>query len=131
MTKNDVWKRSSRERRHFVGGSDARIVMGTDEEALIRLWREKRGEVEPQDLSLLFALSLLQPDARPSSVLFDEFDAGNFEGGSYLFASFTPAAQGTLARLEPLYGRDRDIGRRCQLFLRPTQKRPRSFDLPN
>ena len=25
--------------------------MGTDETALIRLWREKRGEVGPQDLS--------------------------------------------------------------------------------
>jgi hypothetical protein len=25
--------------------------MGNDEEALVRLWREKRGEVEPKDLS--------------------------------------------------------------------------------
>src|ERR1700751_4700167 len=39
------------ERRYFVGGSDARIIMGDDEAALIRLWREKRGEVEPEDLS--------------------------------------------------------------------------------
>jgi YqaJ-like viral recombinase domain len=38
-------------RRHFIGGSDARIIMGDDEPALIRLWREKRGEIEPQDLS--------------------------------------------------------------------------------
>jgi predicted phage-related endonuclease len=38
-------------RRYFVGGSDARIIMGNDEAALIRLWREKRGEVEPEDLS--------------------------------------------------------------------------------
>jgi predicted phage-related endonuclease len=38
-------------RRNFVGGSDARVIMGTDEGALLRLWREKRGEVEPQDLS--------------------------------------------------------------------------------
>ena len=38
-------------RRYFVGGSDARIIMGHDEAALIRLWREKRGEVEPEDLS--------------------------------------------------------------------------------
>jgi predicted phage-related endonuclease len=38
-------------RRHFIGGSDARIIMGDDEGALLRLWREKRGEVEPQDLS--------------------------------------------------------------------------------
>src|SRR6266446_8881761 len=38
-------------RRSFIGGSDARIVMGGDEAALLRLWREKRGEAEPQDLS--------------------------------------------------------------------------------
>jgi predicted phage-related endonuclease len=39
------------ERRAFVGGSDARIIMGDDEEALVRLWKEKRGELEPVDLS--------------------------------------------------------------------------------
>ena len=39
------------ERRAFIGGSDARIIMGDDEVALLRLWREKRGEVEPEDLS--------------------------------------------------------------------------------
>jgi len=39
------------ERRSFIGGSDARIIMGSDEAALIRLWREKRGEVELEDLS--------------------------------------------------------------------------------
>jgi predicted phage-related endonuclease len=38
-------------RRDFVGGSDARIIMGRDEEALLRLWREKRGEAGPEDLS--------------------------------------------------------------------------------
>ena len=39
------------DRRTFIGGSDARIIMGNDEAALLRLWREKRGEVEPEDLS--------------------------------------------------------------------------------
>src|SRR5687768_321522 len=39
------------DRRTFVGGSDARVIMGHDETALVRLWREKRGEVEPEDLS--------------------------------------------------------------------------------
>jgi len=39
------------DRRSFIGGSDARIIMGNDEAALIRLWREKRGEAEPEDLS--------------------------------------------------------------------------------
>jgi predicted phage-related endonuclease len=34
-----------------LGGSDARIIMGNDEEALLRLWREKRGEAAPEDLS--------------------------------------------------------------------------------
>jgi YqaJ-like viral recombinase domain len=38
-------------RRLFIGGSDARIIMGNDEAALVRLWREKRGEADPEDLS--------------------------------------------------------------------------------
>ena len=39
------------ERRGFIGGSDARIIMGADEAALLWLWREKRGQAEPEDLS--------------------------------------------------------------------------------
>jgi len=52
------------DRRYFIGGSDARIVMGNDEAALLRLWREKRGEVEPEDLSgnLLVQLGLVTED---------------------------------------------------------------------
>jgi predicted phage-related endonuclease len=38
------------DRRSFIGGSDARVIMGSDEAALIRLWREKRGEADPEDL---------------------------------------------------------------------------------
>jgi predicted phage-related endonuclease len=47
-------------RRSFIGGSDARIIMGTDEAALVRLWQEKRGEAEPPDYSgnLLVQLGL-------------------------------------------------------------------------
>ncbi len=41
----------SERRRHFLGGSDARVIMGADETALIRLWKEKRGEAEPEDFS--------------------------------------------------------------------------------
>jgi hypothetical protein len=48
--KVDVYRKASA-RRCFIGGSDARIIMGNDEQAMIRLWREKRGEVEPEDLS--------------------------------------------------------------------------------
>jgi predicted phage-related endonuclease len=35
----------------FIGGSDARIIMGADETALLRLWQEKRSETEPPDYS--------------------------------------------------------------------------------
>jgi predicted phage-related endonuclease len=52
------------DRRYFIGGSDARIIMGNDEAALLRLWREKRGEVEPEDLSgnLVVQLGLATED---------------------------------------------------------------------
>jgi predicted phage-related endonuclease len=51
-------------RRHFIGGSDARLIMGEDEGALLRLWQEKRGEVEPEDLSgnLVVQLGLATED---------------------------------------------------------------------
>jgi len=39
------------DRCSFIGGSDARIIVGNDEAALLRLWREKRGEIGPEDLS--------------------------------------------------------------------------------
>src|SRR5271169_3808479 len=45
-------------RRCFIGGSDARIIMGDDEAHLVRLWREKRGEVEPEDLSMNLMVQL-------------------------------------------------------------------------
>jgi predicted phage-related endonuclease len=38
------------DRRGFIGGSDARVIMGEDAVALVRLWREKRGEIAPEDL---------------------------------------------------------------------------------
>jgi predicted phage-related endonuclease len=51
-------------RRQFIGGSDARIIMGADDAALLRLWREKRGELEPEDLSgnLIVQLGLATED---------------------------------------------------------------------
>ena len=51
-------------RNHFIGGSDARIIMGDDEAALLRLWREKCGEAKPEDLSgnLLVQLGAVTED---------------------------------------------------------------------
>src|SRR6266481_919438 len=51
MTTLPIRIADSATRRSFIGGSDARIIMGADEAALIRLWHEKRGEVGPEDLS--------------------------------------------------------------------------------
>src|SRR5205807_9903079 len=64
MTANDGNARGRVERRSFIGGSDARIIMGDDEAALLRLWREKRGEIEPEDLSgnLIVQLGLATED---------------------------------------------------------------------
>jgi predicted phage-related endonuclease len=45
-------------RRSFIGGSDARIIVGNDEAALLRLWREKRGEIEPEDSPAISSSSL-------------------------------------------------------------------------
>jgi predicted phage-related endonuclease len=49
--KSNFWADPQEGRRYFIGGSDARIIMGSDEAALVRLWRENRGEAEPEDLS--------------------------------------------------------------------------------
>ena len=50
-TSNSRTATNSLRRRTFIGGSDARIIMGDEEPALLRLWREKRGQTEPEDLS--------------------------------------------------------------------------------
>jgi hypothetical protein len=95
------------ERRASIGGSDARIIMGDDETALLRLWREKCGEIEPEDLSsnliadpecptqcvqCLFAffgcLKLPEAHARPSPILVDEFDPGAYESPTNCFNRF-------------------------------------------
>src|ERR1700724_4818840 len=64
-----------RDRRYFIGGSDARIIMGADEVALVRLWQEKRGEVEPEDLSgnLIVQLGLV---TEPLNRRWDEGNTG-------------------------------------------------------
>jgi len=68
------------DRRYFIGGSDARIIMGEDEAALIRLWREKRGEVEPEDLSgnLIVQLGLV---TEPLNRLWYERNTGQVSRG--------------------------------------------------
>jgi len=46
------------ERRNGIGASDATIIMSGDPAALIRLWQEKRGEAEPEDLSRVLPVQM-------------------------------------------------------------------------
>jgi predicted phage-related endonuclease len=46
------------QRRSFIGGSDANIILSGDRERIVQLWREKRGEAEPEDLSGSLAVML-------------------------------------------------------------------------
>jgi hypothetical protein len=39
------------DRGYLIRGSAARVIMGADGAPLVRLWREKRANVEPEDLS--------------------------------------------------------------------------------
>ena len=45
-------------RRCYVGGSDANILLSGNAEKILRLWREKRGEAESEDLSGSLAVML-------------------------------------------------------------------------
>jgi predicted phage-related endonuclease len=56
--KSTAYRQSEPDRRSFICGSDARVIMGTHEADLVRLWREKRGEVEPEDLSDVLIVQL-------------------------------------------------------------------------
>lgn len=45
-------------RRAGVGGSDANVILSGDRDRILALWREKRGEAEPEDLSGSLAVML-------------------------------------------------------------------------
>ena len=50
--------RERAERLAGVGGSDANIILSGDSERVLRLWQEKRGETEPENLSGRLAVVL-------------------------------------------------------------------------
>jgi predicted phage-related endonuclease len=45
-------------RREAIGGSDANIILSGDEAAILKLWRVKRGEEGPEDLSAVLPVML-------------------------------------------------------------------------
>jgi len=87
-----LWTESKANHRYFIGRSDARIIMGDDEAALLRLRREKRGEVEPEDLpgNLVVQLGVVTdpeearraPDhANPASTYLGDLPVDGFRSG--------------------------------------------------
>src|ERR1700730_9443297 len=64
MSRTDRTAATPRDRRQFIGGSDARTIMGKDEKAVLQLWKEKRGETASPDLSgvLIVQLGLVTED---------------------------------------------------------------------
>ena len=55
LTKDGDWHAA---RRKTLGGSDANILMNGDPAAILHLWREKRGEAEPEDLSRVLPVQM-------------------------------------------------------------------------
>jgi predicted phage-related endonuclease len=45
-------------RRECIGGSDANIILSGEPDRVLRLWREKRGEEQPEDLSAVLPVML-------------------------------------------------------------------------
>ena len=61
----EIFDRNNFARTSYIGGSDAKTIMNGDEPALIRLWREKRGEIGPEDLSTNLLVQLGVARAHP------------------------------------------------------------------
>jgi len=133
---NSRTTQSDEGRRHFIGGSDARVIMGQDEKALIRLWQEKRGEVglraasSPDRGTLDRLLALLpESDAGTATILFEELDSSLTESVLDFLSSVSATAKKTILGLKPSDCGDRDACSRRQLLLGPSKKRPSDLDL--
>ena len=45
-------------RRQFIGGSDANVILCGEPDRVLRLWREKRGEEQPENLTSVLPVML-------------------------------------------------------------------------
>jgi len=68
-------------RRHSLGGSDANTIMGGNTDRIYRLWQEKRGEVEGDDLSGNLAVQM-GSFTEPLNIAWFEKQTGNRVYGS-------------------------------------------------
>lgn len=68
-------------RKNFIGGSDANTIMSGDNDKIIRLWREKREEIGPDDLSDILAVQM-GSFTEPFNAAWFEKQTGNVVQGS-------------------------------------------------
>ena len=114
MSNNPTKQSFSSERRHFIGGSDARVIMGSDEKALRRLWQQKRGEIGELDLSGELVVQL--------GVVTEDLNRRWFEKNAGVTVTFPvrAAASATAAAAASTSGtRDTDARRTGVVALRP------------
>jgi len=69
------------DRHLFIGGSDANTIMGGNTDRIIRLWREKRGELPGEDLSNVLAVQM-GSYTEPFNAAWFEKQTGNMVQGA-------------------------------------------------
>jgi hypothetical protein len=122
--------------QHFMlstgAGSEARIVTGLDEAAIIRLAQEKRGDIEPEDIlqqahrllgvATEASLSAGLPEAHPGSLLrgADELDAGGLERPLKVNQGLRAAGRDSVMLFETLDGLSRNADVRCSFSCGPS-----------
>jgi hypothetical protein len=101
-----------RDRRSFIGGSEARVIIGRDEKAPHRPvgGKVRRGRAEDRKFNRRWTgrgtndrlLAFLpESDAGATAILFDEFDSGLPKSGLDFLSGVCPAAQGPVLCLKP------------------------------
>lgn len=68
-------------RKDFIGGSDANILLSGNDDKIIALWRQKRGEAEPEDLSDNLAVQM-GSFTEPFNAAWFEKNTGNVVQGA-------------------------------------------------
>jgi predicted phage-related endonuclease len=88
-------------RQGCIGGSDARIIMSGDQKAIETLWREKRGEKVPKDLSEVILVQLGNVTENLNLAVF-EGQTGSFVAGEQTRPAYEewPIAMSTLDGLK-------------------------------
>ena len=94
-------------RANYIGGSDANTIMSGDDARILSLWRQKRGEQEPDDLSDILAVQM-GSFTEPFNIAWYEKQTGNEvrENGTEFYHLGHKFMRATVDGIvsDPLYG---------------------------